>query len=567
MSSRSSSPPSPFDFNAPQCRLPDDAHTLKKGNGVRQDQFGTQALKFDGRGHQGTIVDRNPDTHTYTVAVSTGDGISNKESVGRITQSPGDIQMLPIGARVALSTEFGEMFIVGIIPYTSGRDDNENRLNLTGVAGTGGEDPLYSGRDSSANYRTKNTPRDMGGNDWAQVGEEGNAIAVLGGGVNVIRSSGMSQIRTHLLNDLVEVISRNFRHISDMGKSEIKNDNGQITWSFRGGSDQFTQTGSDEENWTIRIDLGAEGDLFRFELTQADGGTNFKFHVDPDGQLTVFSAEGSDEFVGGDKNVKILGDRETVVKGGDDQTIHGSQSKTIQGNRDTVVSGSAAKNVGNDETQSIQRHLTQTIGGKHEEKVVGGNPLTAKPGDVARETTINNGSWEVDIGNPLSGANPAALAGFLLNAFSGDIEMAVKTLGNVSFKTKAGTATLETLLGNASLKTTVGIANVDGTTVNLGPIAASFINPVIKGTVHTTAIGAYTAANMAALTPAIAATAALLGVVGGLGPILWPVGPIMAPAFAAWAAAINAALAALMASNAALAAALPATLSTKSFTA
>lgn len=568
MSSRPQDPTSPFDFNAPQCRLPDDALTLKKGNDIRQDQFGTQALHFSGRGYQGTIVDCNPDTHTYTVAVSTGDGASNKPGVGRITQSSGDVRMLAIGTRVALSTEFGEMFIVGILPYTSGRDDNENRLNLTGVAGSGGEDPLYAGRPSEANYRTKNAPRDLGPNDWAEVGEEGNAIAVLGGGVNVMRSSGMSQIRTHLLNDLVEIISRNYKHLSDMGVSEIKNDGGRITWSFRGGADQATEAGSDQENWTIRIDLGAEGDLFRFELTQADGGSNFKFHVDSDGQLSVFTAGGNDEFVGGDKNLKILGDRTTDIKGSDDQQIRGSQTKSIQGNRDTVVSSSDSTNIGNDKTLSVQRHLTETIGGKHEEKVVGGNPLVAKPGDIARETIINNGGWKVSIGDPLAGANPLAFAGYDLETTTGDIVLAVKLKGNVDIKTLLGNAALETTAGIATLKTALGVANVDGTTVNLGPIPVSMTNPLVKGTMYATAFGAYTAANMAALTPGMAATSALLGVLAPpLGTILWPVGPVMATAFLVWATAINATLAALLASNAALAAALIGTLSLKIFTA
>lgn len=568
MSSRHQKPPSLFDFHAPRTRLPDNVHTLQKGNGARHDQFGTQALAFRGRGLQGTIVDNNPDTHTYTVAVSTGDGITQKESVGRITQSIGDIRLLPIGTRVALSTEFGEMFIVGIMPYTGGRDENENRLSLTGISGSGGEDPLYSGRSSAANYRTKNTPRDMGPGDWAEVGEEGNAIGVLSGGVNVMRSSGMSQIRTHLLNDLVEIISRNYKHFSDMGVSEIKNDGGRITWSFRGGSDQAQEAGSDQENWSIRIDLGAEGDLFRFELTQPNGGTNFKFHVDADGQLEVFTASGNDEFVGGDKNLKILGDRTVDLKGNDGQRIHGFQAKEINGVRDTIVSNSDTLSVGTDQTLSIQRHLTETIGGKHEEKVVGGNPLTALPGDIARETILSNGGWKVNIGDPLSGANPLALAGFELETFTGDIIHQVKVKGNIDVKTLLGNATMETTAGIATLKTSAGIANVDGTTVNLGPIAASFANPLVKGTPYASAFAAYTSANIGAITPAMAATSALLGILAPpTGMIMWLVSPVMSNAMFAWANAVNACLAALLASNTALAAAIPPTLSTKSFTA
>lgn len=568
MPSRTRSPNALFDFYATQSQLPDDAYTLKEGDRLQKDQFGTQALRASGRGFQGTIVNVNPDTQTYTIAVSTGDGVINQEGIGRITQSPGDTRVLPVGTRVALSTEFGEMFIVGVIPYTGNRSNNENRINLTGISGTGGEDSLYAGHSDAANYRTKNTPHDLGANDWAEVGEEGNAVAVLAGGVNVIRSSGMAQVRTHLINDLVEIISRNYRHLSDMGVSEIKNNNGQITWSFRGGSDQATETGSDQENWSIRIDLGAEGDLFRFELTQPDGGTNFKFHVDADGQLTVFTAQGNDEFVGGDKNIKVLGDRTIDIKENDAQYVRGSQTKDIYGTRSTAVSNTNTLSIGNDHIVNTQRNVIETTGGKHEEKIVGGNPLTATADNIARETTINNGSWLIDIGNPITGATTLALPGFELNTFNGDIIQRVNIKGNIDIKTLLGNVALETTSGTATLKTALGIANVDGTTVNLGPITTSMANPIVRGTLHSTAFGAYTSANISAITSAMAATSSLLGVLSPPGgSILWSTGSIMSTAFFAWATAINTCLGILLASNTALASAVPNTLSTKCFTA
>lgn len=568
MPSRTHTNNSPFDFYATQSQLPDDAYTLREGNEQRKDQFGTQALRTKGRGLQGTIANINPDTQTYTIAIATGDGIINQEGIGRITQSPGDTRILPVGTRVALSTEFGEMFIVGVIPYTGNRNNNENRINITGISGTGGEDPLYSGHTDAANYRTKNTPHDLGANDWAEVGDDGNAVAVLAGGVNVIRSSGMAQIRTHLINDLVEIISRNYRHLSDMGVSEIKNNNGQITWSFRGGSDQATETGSDQENWSIRMDLGAEGDLFRFELTQPDGGTNFKFHVNADGQLTVFTAQGNDEFVGGDKNLKILGDRTTDIKENDEQYIRGNQTKNIYGVRNTTVSNTDTLNIGNDLIVNTQRHVVETIGGKHEEKIVGNNPLTAAPGDTARETIVNNGSWLIDIGNPTTGATAVALPGFKLNTFNGDIIQHVNINGNIDLKTLLGNAALETISGTATLKTSLGVANVDGTTINLGPITPSMTNPLVRGTLHSTAFGAYTSSNISAITTAIAATSSLLGVLAPpSGSILWSIGSIMGNAFFAWITAVNACLNALLASNTTLASAVPNTLSTKCFTA
>lgn len=547
--------------------LPDDAQTLHHGEGIRDDQWGSRPMHSFPRGLRGEILDCNPDTHSYTVSLTIGDGIALREGVGRLLSDPGDKRILPKGTRVALSEDYGPLLILGVIPATSGRDDNENRITVTGESGSGGEDPIAQNKESAANYRTKNTPRDLNPNDWVQVGEEGNLIGVLGGGVNVVKSSAFAQIRTHLLNDIVEIISRNFRHVSDMGTSEIKNDGGRITWSFRGGADQLTEAGADQENWTIRIDLGAEGDLFHFALTQPDGGTNFSFHVNNEGKLTVYTATGVDDRTGGNRRETTLGDRITDVKGNENTITRGNQTEKVNGTRDAMVAMSDTLNVGNDRTTSIQRHLTETVGGKHEEKIVGGNVALMKPGDLARETTLNAG-WKVNIGDPLSGANPAALAGFNLNTFTGDIEGKVTVKGNVNFKTLLGNVTMETTAGIATLKTSLGVANVDGTTVNLGPVAVSMTNPLVKGTMYSIAFGAYTGTSIGGLSPMIAASSVLLGLLAPpTGMIMWMVSPIMSNAMFVWVTAVLAGLSTLLGANAALAAAIPGTLSTKCFTA
>lgn len=555
-----------FDFFGSDTKFFKDARSSAEDDAFLKDQSGKQVFARPGRGYQGTITDRNLDTNTYSVSLSIGDGISTRSGVGRIVQDPGDKCILPIGTRVALNEDYGELFIVGVLPYTTGREENENSLSLTGEDGVGRNDPLEQGSPSTANFRTKNTPVDMGPDDWARIGEDGNAIAVLAGGVTLMKSN-MAQFRTHLINDLAEIICRNYRHISDMGTTQIKNDGGRITWSFRGGADQLEEAGSDQENWTIRIDLGAEGDLFRFELTQPNGQTNFKFHVNNEGRLEVYAADGIDEFSGNDKRSTVLSNRIAKIKGNDQETVEGSAEKTIQGNKTQVISNTEEKTVGNDQVINVQRNRIDTVGGKVEERIAGGNPLIILPGDLAKESILN-GTWNIDIGNPLNGANPAALPGFDLNTHTGDIINKIKVAGNLNYSTLLGNATLETTAGIATLKTALGVANVDGTTVNLGPVAPSFANPIIKGTMHTAAMTTYTGANITAITPALAATTALLGVLAPpFGPITWIAGPVMAPAFAAWASAILACLTSLIASNTALAAALPPTLSTKSFTA
>jgi hypothetical protein len=150
----------------------------------------------------------------------------------------------------------------------------------------------------------------------------------------------------------------------------------------------------------------------------------------------------------------------------------------------------------------------------------------------------------------------------------GDIKGTVKTAGMVSFKTLLGNVTMETTAGVATLKTALGVANVDGTTVNLGPVAVSMANPLVKGMLYATAFGAYTGANIGGLSPMIAASSVLLGLLAPpAGMIMWMVSPIMSNAFFVWVTAVLAGLSALLAANSALAGAIPGTLSTKCFTA
>lgn len=516
------------------------------------------------KGCQGVIQSVHKETHSYDVT-TIGNTVPLK-GIPRLLQNPGDTKLLPIGTRVAISYDYGHPIILGVLPYTGSRENNRNDVKLTGQNLTGSAAGTET-PEASGNYRAGNIPNDLGPNDNIQVGEDGNMMGLLAGGINIMKS-GFAEVRTHILNDLLELLCRNYKLSTDMGVSEVKNENGRVSWSFRGGTDQLTETGSDQENWTIRFDLGAVGDLFNFELTKPDGATLFKLHVNSDGKLELFALDGIDEFSGANKVSKILAHRETTIKGNDTQTIRGSQTKTINGNRTTTVSNSDTHTVGNDLTQSVMRHHTLTAGGQVKETAVGGNPLLAKPGDIARETIIVNGTWETSIGDPLNGANPAAMAGYILETFTGDVHMKVKVKGDVHLETLLGDATLETTAGNATLKTSAGVANVDGTTVNLGPVGASMANPVVKGMLHNSAFAAYTGANAAAVAPAVAATSAVLGTVAPpTGMMLWSIGPVMSPVFTAWFTTILTALNALIAANVALASAVPATLSTKSFTA
>jgi hypothetical protein len=288
--------------------------------------------------------------------------------------------------------------------------------------------------------------------------------------------------------------------------------------------------------------------------------------VSPDGKADLYAAKGFNWKEGEQGTKKSLKDEVTEVKGAVTRTVGGAETRKVRSSRSTTVSSNDTKSVGNDGVESYVRHFTKSVGGNAKYTFVGGNPLVANPTNEALAYEIVNGGWTVNIGDPLSGGSPAALAGFDLQTFIGDIGMKVNTKGNVDFSTLLGNATLETTAGVATLKTGLGVANVDGTTVNLGPVAASFANPVLKGTLHTTAMTTHLGANTAAYAALNSATAAIISA------LTTPVVPMLvwilaSPLLVAWLGAVTACMSGLLASNAALAAALPGTLSTKTFTA
>jgi hypothetical protein len=551
-----------LDFFGRSTALPTDVHTAQEGDEIVTDQTGRRPMQAQHRGDKGVIIEQFPATHSYTVQTERSGKL---RGVMRIAHSPGDKKMFPEGTQVCITHDFGPPMILGVLNYTTQVEAEDAPTSITGVEGTGADDAINP-TDANANFRPNSTPRDLAPNDSVEVGPMGNVIGVLDGGVNVIKSTDFAQIRTHLVNDLVEILSDKFRHFTSMGFSEVKNDGGRTSYVFRGGTDQLHEAGSDQENWTIRLDLGGTGDLFKFELTEPDGTSVFRIHVTPDGKADLYAAKGFNWKEGEQGTSKSLKDEITEVKGAVTRTIGGEETRKVRGARKTSVSSNDSKNVGNDGVESYVRHFIKSVGGDAKYTFVGGDSAVATPTNEALAFEVVNGSWVINIGDPISGGSPAAKAGFDLRTFLGDITMKIKTSGNLDLSTLLGDATLETTAGTATLKTNLGIANVDGTTVTLGPAATALANSIIKGTTHNSVMTTHLSTNTTAYAALATATTALLtGLTSSSSPQTnWTVA---APLFIAWIGAVTAALAALLASNAALLGALPGTLSTKSFTA
>lgn len=298
------------------------------------------------RGEFATVIEYFSDRYTAKVRTERGRVLSG---VPRLRSMPGAVAPLPPGTEVLLSFDYGFPVIMGVLSTPAQRESTSS----TGFSVTDTPpDGFSQSQLETGNFRGPNEPVDLISGDQAIIGQEGNSVAALNGGVNVMRSTPLSQIRTHAISELVEIISRNFRHITDMGEMSIANNDGRINMSFRGGTDQRSEAGSDEENWSVRMDLGSEGDLFNFELTTPRGQTLFRLHVDAEGHVELYGVNGIDIQSG------------TRTNGAHTEDHSGNSARTVRGNRSSATqgqeqrrSGALEQHVDNDYVTSVNNDI------------------------------------------------------------------------------------------------------------------------------------------------------------------------------------------------------------------
>ena len=376
------------------------------------DQHGS-AIRRDGATRKpwesGTVLDYFPNQHAYRVQGSRS-GIL--EYVPRLINDPGETSVLPRGTLVAVHHELGYPVIDKVIPAATLQSVNLNPTQLSEVQGVGGNDSVYQSAEG-ANYCPPGAPVDAISGDWIRRSPDGNHVGALAGGMNVMHSGPMAQIRTHQLDDLVEILSHNFKHITSMGDMNIVNEEGKTSLVWRAGSDQSNENGANRGNWTIRLDIGARpaGDLFTFEVTTPEGQSLCKVHMSSNGRLELLGAAGLD-FTSGDRGpmrTDVGGDQETDIRGDQVESIQGDVTRSIGGSRLTETSKDDNLIVGNSLAETINTDRNTYVGGVIKQKVQGGLPLPpASVGFLAGAYEFINGGVETVIASPLSGGVPTA---------------------------------------------------------------------------------------------------------------------------------------------------------------
>lgn len=370
-----------------------------------------------------SVVAVDATRYTYHVRTLGGSNLT----VPRKRHTQDDLSLLAVGATVIVRFDIGLPYIDGVLDVPSATETGPG-IPTTGVDGFGGFTDSYQ----AGGYRGAGEPTDTLPGDTLWGNKDGVRLGALTGGVALMMASALSQIRFHQLNDLVELFSRNYKHVSDMGFTKIENKNGKINLSFRGASEQAGEAGSDEENWTIRLDLGSEGDLFRFELTTPQGQTLFSMHVDGDGRCSIFGADGvilqsgnrngepHETEQGGDSIDTVHGNR-TVVTGGEEaQTVQGSATRTIDGNDTRMCGNDVVDAAARDYGLSSGRNMTVTAAGD-------------KRGNNAFSLNLPGGGYKALVGSPTY-TSPA----YDVETYGGKVRFSSRLGGNIEFETLRG---------------------------------------------------------------------------------------------------------------------------------
>lgn len=409
----------------------------------------------------GEVLSYSQSHNSYTVITrgTPGDprqpGGRQLRGVCQKSNAPGQTNPLPVGTVVIVDWSFGFPYIDGVLPINASRAQIESGPGAS--SNIGGESSVALPDDNtqqehSGYYRDPTAPKDALPGDQVLSSPDGNRIGALRGGYNVMDGGPgtKAKVETFGDRDLTRITSEDFELLTGFGVYQVYNAEGRCGVSIRGAADQLTESGGSDDQWTFKVDIGDTGDFFAMEICTADGATQAKFHITPNGRVTLIATDGLNWVDGGKTAsyqeyaanlfIKILGQLKKKVAG--------AVTEEFQSTRTTQISETDQRSIGHNEIVSVNNNRFLNVGGNQEIKVSGGTPLTANPLNVAVNMSVLNGSYFLELGNPLAGASPAAMAGFTVAVNNGDITLGQNPDPLALPATKA-TVSLNTLLPNS----------------------------------------------------------------------------------------------------------------------
>lgn len=337
----------------------------------------------DHRWELGSVVVYNSATHTSVVRTDSGRPL---QDVPQMKSTSGSFDHLLTGTTVVISWDLGFPVIIGCIDMVGPHQTALPSPTLTGLSNIGSNDPTQP-TEGSNNYKPPNAPNDMAGGDWAHMGTLGNHVAVLEGGISLL-GCPTAHVQSIGPSGTLRTIARRLENITDFGQFKIENDQGRTSLILRAGSNQTTQTGADEQHWTIRLDLGATGDILDFKIQEPQGKLLFRLHAGSDGRVQIYGDGGVDISSG----INGTADMRHDIAGAHTTNIASDCTHAVQGNKTTTVDGSTQATTAGDETHSIGGDHTHYASGNRSSGtagdsvvVVGGKHKLKTGDDAARD--------------------------------------------------------------------------------------------------------------------------------------------------------------------------------------
>ncbi len=306
-------------------------------------------------------------THTSVVRTHTGRPLKD---VPQIKSTTGGYEHLTTGTTVIIFWGLGFPAIMGCIDLPGQAQTAIPSPTLTSVDGVGDADPTQA-LPGLNNYKPPGAPTDMTQGDWSQVGTLGNHVAVLEGGVSSI-GSPTAMLQSLGPTGTLRTIAQRIQQFTDFGKITIENDQGKTSLVLRAGSNQTTETGFDEQHWTIRLDLGATGDVLDFSISEPEGRLLFRLHAGSDGRVQIYGDGGVDLSSGPNGTATMSQD----VLGDHDTTITGDMTRETQGDENITVDGDESISVAGDAMRSTSGNMTTFVGMDHDVGVSGDENVT-----------------------------------------------------------------------------------------------------------------------------------------------------------------------------------------------
>lgn len=318
----------------------------------------------------------------------------------------------------------GERYVVhfnlGKPVLTTGNIDTENPVeenrnhSISPSSDVGAESNFYANK-GTGNTRG-NRPKDVIPGDWVKTGSMGNMLGVLEGGTTVVKAGDLAQIIATQAHHLLRLVGKNVKLDTGAGTLDFKTEDGKSTINLYAGADEETESSPTAENFRIRCELGNEGELVDFRVTDRQGRSVYRVHVDPDGRVQKKSNRETNivendvrEEIGDDEYKEVGGNKYTQVEGEHSERSGGSKTQETGGHHRVNSAQNTAINAMQDIIANAAKNIHMSSAG------------SVTDTDPSLNMNVSNGDMHIDIGNPVKGDAQVMMSGLDVNTFTGDM--------------------------------------------------------------------------------------------------------------------------------------------------